>query len=138
MAAGAAASAYRRYGGTCTLRNAAYIMHDVDPVSNWEMSFKDPEQLPPPSVVSSVEAATARARQEAADAAKRERGLTGLIAAFIRWPSDLRAAVGPGHPAQRRAAGLVGFIGQIVVGAIAGALTAGIVAAVAALWKHAF
>lgn len=138
MAAGAAANAYRRYGGTYTMRNAAYIMPNVDPVANWEMSFKDPEQMPPQSVVSSVEAATARASEEAVEAARRERGLTGVIASFIRWPSDLREAVGAGHPAQRRAAGLIGFVGQVVVSAVAGALTAALVAAVVALWKQVF
>ena len=96
--AGAAAGAYTRHGGTFTLRNAAYIMSHVDPVANWEMSLRDPEQLKPETVVSSVESAAARANQEALDAARREGGLTGLIASFLRWPSELREAVGPGHP----------------------------------------
>lgn len=137
-AAGAAADAYRPYGGTFTLRNAAYVMRDVDPVANWEFSFRDPKQLGPETVLSAVEAAEARARQDAADAAQRERGLTGVIAAFLRWPSDLREAVGPGHRAQRTAAGLVGVVGQVIVGALTAALTAGLIAGAVALWRLVF
>jgi hypothetical protein len=137
-AAGVAVVAYCRYGGTFTLRNAAYIMNNVDPVTNWEMSLRDPEQLPPQVVVTSVESAIARAKQEAEDAARRERGLTGLIAAFLRWPSSLREAVGPGHSAQRTAAGAIGIVGQVIVGALATALATGLVAAVVAGWRAVF
>lgn len=137
-AAGVAASPYGRYGGTFTLRNAAYIMNNVDPVTNWEMSLRDPEQLSPQTIIGSVEAAIARARQEAADAVERERGLTGLIAAFLRWPSDLRDAVGSGHPAQRTAAGFIGVFGQVLVTGVGGAVTIGVVAGFVALWRVVF
>lgn len=137
-AAGMAGAAYGRHGGTMTLRNAAYIMHDVDPLTNWEMSLRDPEQMSPETVISSVDSAIARARQLSQEAAARERGITGLIAAFLRWPSNLREAVGPGPSAQRTAAGLIGVAGQVVVGAITAALTAGLIAGVVALWQLAF
>lgn len=137
-AAGAAASAYDQYGGKFTLRNAAYITNNVDPVANWDMSVKDPEQFPPDTVLAAVELAATRARQEAEDAAQRERGLTGLIAAFIRWPSDLREAVGPGHSVQRTAAGVIGVVGQLFVAAVGGALAVGLAAGAVALWKLAF
>lgn len=137
-AAGAASRSYHRYGGTYTLRNAAYITNDVDPVANWEMSLRDPEQLPPERVIASAEAAAGLAAQEAAEASLRERGLTGVVAAFLRWPSDLREAVGTGHPGQRRAAGLVGHFAQALVGAIAVAIAGGIVAGVVALWGRVF
>lgn len=137
-AAGAAAVPYNRHGGTYTLRNAAYIMNDVDPVSNWEMSLRDPEQMSPEAVIASAESAMARAGQAAVEAAQRERGLTGVIAAFLRWPSNLRAAVGTEHPAQRRAAGLIAIFGQTLVGALATAVAAGIIAGVVALWRWIF
>ena len=60
-AAGAAATAYNNYGGKFTLRNAAYITHDVDPMTNWEMSLGDPEQMSPETVIAAVESAAARA-----------------------------------------------------------------------------
>ncbi|VXC13147.1 hypothetical protein [Aeromicrobium sp. 9AM] len=137
-AAGAASRAYRPYGGVMTLRNAAVVMNGVDPVANWEMSLKDPKQLPPESVLSAVEAAVANASQQALEARQRERGITGLIAAFLRWPSNLREAVGPGRGAQRAAAGFIGLLGQIFVGAIGAALSVGIVAGSVALWRLAF
>jgi hypothetical protein len=137
-AAGAAAGPYGRYGGTYTLRNAAYILNDIDPVTNWEMSLRDPEQMHPESVISSVDAAIAAASQAAIEALQRERGLTGVIASFIRWPSNLREAVGSGHPAQRRAAGAIGIVGQAVVAALTTALATGLVAGAVALWHVAF
>ncbi|WP_299956897.1 hypothetical protein [uncultured Modestobacter sp.] len=138
QAAGAAASAYPRYGGTFTLRNAAYIMHNVDPVANWQMSIQDPQQLEPTTIVSTVEAAISRSRQASVEAAERERGLTGLLAAFLRWPSNLREAVGPDHSAQRTAAGVIGIVGQILVGIVASLLAAGLVAGGVALWGTVF
>lgn len=132
-AAGAAALAYPKYGGTFTLRNAAYILNNVDPVANWEMSIRDPEQLDPRTIIASIEAAISRARQESQDASERERGLTGFIAAFLRWPSTLREAVGPGP--QRAAAGVIGVFGQILVGIVASVLATGLVAVGVALWR---
>lgn len=131
-AAGAASDAYRKHGGTYTLRNAAYVMNAVDPVINWEMSFKDPEQLSPESVLASVDAAVAGAVQAAEEAAERERGVTGLIAAFIRWPVNLREAVGSESAAQQTAAVAIGIAGQVAVGVVA----AGVFAAIVALWNH--
>lgn len=137
-AAGMAGVPYARYGGTMTFRNAAYVMHDVNVVANWEFSLRDPEQLSPEVILSSVDAAVARARQVARDATERERGLTGLIAAFLRWPSNLREAVGPDRSAQRTAAGVIGVFGQIVVGIVASLLAAGLLAAGVALWGTLF
>ena len=138
QAAGAASGVYRAYGGTFVLRNAAYVMSDVDPIMNWEMSLSDPEQLRPEVIISTLEGAAALAMQRSNEAEGRERGLIGLIAAFLRIPSDLREAVGPGHAGQRAAAGFFGFLVQVAVTAIGGAITIGIVAGAVALWRAAF
>lgn len=134
--AGAAASAYARHGGTFTMRNAAYVMNDVDPVTNWEMSLRDPEQLRPEEVVSSVElSAIARATQEEVEAAGRERGLTGLIAAF------LRLAIGPSRGCWARAPRTTGGgerDWRHWAAALGGALSVGLVAGAVALWNLVF
>lgn len=137
-AAGAAAAAYPRYGGTFTLRNPAVIMSDVDPVANWQMSIEDPQQLDPMRVIASVESAVAQARQKSAEAKDAERGVTGVVASFLRWPANLREAVGPGRSAQRTAATVIGVVGQIVVGAATAALATGLVAGIVALWQLIF
>jgi len=137
-AAGAATEAYKKWGGTFTFRNAAFVMPNVDPVANWAISLTRPQQLRPDTVVACAEAAAARAMQAANEAGQRERGLTGLIAAFLRWPSTLREAVDPDHRGQRAAAGAIGFVGQIIVGAVAAALATGLVAGAVALWGLAF
>lgn len=135
IAAGAAGVPFARHGSNYTLRNAAWLISDVDPVTNWEMSLRDPEQLSPEMVIASVEAAIGRAEQEARETALRERGLTGIIATFIRWPANLREAVGPGNSAQRTAAGAIGMLGQLIVATLATALGAAIVAGVARAWS---
>jgi hypothetical protein len=135
LAAGAAIPGYNRHGGVFALRNAAYSTSGVDPVSNWELSLRHPGQLPPQSVVSAVDSAIGLAETRAADAEEREKGLIGLIAAFLRWPTTLRDAVGPDHALQRRAAGAVGVIGQVIVGVIATLLASGMVAAGFAIWR---
>lgn len=137
-AAGAAGGAYSRHGGTMTLRKSAYIMRDIDPLANWDMSLHDPANLTPETIIASVDSAIARADQLAKEAAERERGLTGLIAAFLRWPSNLREAVGPEQSVQRAAAGVIGVVGQVVVGAFTTALTAGLVSGAVAIWQHLF
>src|SRR4051794_36955 len=47
LSAGRAEPAYHRHGGIFSVRNAAYTMSGVSPVTNWEMSLRDPDQLPP-------------------------------------------------------------------------------------------
>lgn len=138
LAAGRASHAYARYGGTFSLRNAAVIRHDVNPVANWEMTLRSPDDLSPELVLSAVESAIGTAEQEADDAAQRERGLTGLIAAFLRWPANLREAVGPDNHVQRTAAGVVGILGQIIVATSATALGALLVTATTNLWNILF
>lgn len=136
LASGPAAVAYSRYGGTYTMRRAVAV--HVNPVLNWEMSLRSPADLSPHLVVSSVEAAIGAAHEKAREAKQRERGLTGLVAAFLRWPANLREAVGPDSQAQRNVAGAIGMFGQVVVATLATALAAGIVAGVAELWAYFF
>ncbi|QWC85212.1 hypothetical protein KLP28_17190 [Nocardioidaceae bacterium] len=136
-AAGAAASAYNRYGGKYTLRNAAYITNNVDPVANWDMCLKDPEGFSPTMVISAVDSAIGRARQQSEQAARRERGLVGLIAAFLRWPATLREAVGP-SAVQRRTASAIGIAGQIIVGVIASLIATGLAALLVLSWRSWF
>lgn len=110
-------------------------MSGIDPVANWEMSLRDPAQLAPETIISAVEAAIGAAAQKAEDARPRERGIVGLIAAFLRWPSELREAVGPGHSAQRTAAGVLGVLAQLVVGIIGSLIATGLVALGVSLWR---
>lgn len=133
--AGAASAAYdSNGGGTYTLKNAAFIMQNVNPIANWVMSLESPDELKPELVIAAVDTALGVASTRLADAQRNERGLVGLIAAFLRWPSTLRAAVGP-STYQRGAASAIGVVGQIVVGALAAALGAALVAGVVELWR---
>lgn len=129
-AAGAAASAQARYGGLMTLEN---VGRNLNPVMNWEWTLKDPRRFQPSSLVLAVEQAIGVAERQWEESRQRERGLTGLIAAFLRWPQNLREAVGPGR-AQRRVAGALGILGQLLVATVAGALSVGLAAAVVKLW----
>jgi hypothetical protein len=137
-ASGPAGSAYQNHGALLTLRNAAYITHSVNPVANWEMALREPENLPADWIVNAVEQALGNAGDATDTALDREQGFNGVIASFLRWPADLREAVGPGHRAQSVAAGAIGYIGQTLVAAAGGAMAVGIVALVVLLAKAAF
>lgn len=99
------------------------------------MTLSNPETLGSHTVLQAVEGAIALATAMAEDAEGREHGITGILAGFLRWPSELSEAVGPGHRAQQRVAGAVGIAAQVFVGVLATALGAGVVAAVVALWR---
>lgn len=135
LAAGRAQPAYNRHGGVFALRNAAYRMNGVSPVTNWEMCLRDPEQLPPHTVVSAVEGAIGLAETRGVEAGEREKGIVGLVAAFLRWPTTLREAVGPDHTTQRRAASALGVVAQFIVGVLASTIAAGVVALIVMLWQ---
>jgi hypothetical protein len=135
---GEAVAAYLRSGGTTmTLRNAAYVMQNVNPIVNWEMSLRDPDMMQPTAIVSAVDNAIGYATTRYKEAKMHERGPVGVIASFLRWPQTLREAVGPGA-APRFAAGAIGVVGQIVVATVGGALATGLVAAAIALWRGVF
>jgi len=130
VAAGPARLAYNRHGDQLSLRQFGTVTNGISPVANWEMALSAPESLPPESVVSMVETAAGLAFSRQKQAAGNEKGVVGLVAAFMRWPSNLREAVGPGST-QRRAATVVGIAGQVLTGVIVAGIVAGIVWA----WK---
>lgn len=115
-ASGPAANAYERHGG-------GY----VNLVANWGDSLTI-SPIKPDEVLSAVDAAIANAERATEIAERRERGVTGVIAAFIRWPSTLREAVDPEHVGQARAAAALGHIGQGLVGVAASLIAYGLVA----------
>lgn len=131
LASGRATDAYDRHGN-----------QDYNVVSSWELTLDDPTDQKPRTVISAVEAAYATADMRVRQAADRERGITGLIAAILRWPADLREAVGPERVAQARAATAVGVVGQLLVaiigGAVATVLGAGLLWVISAVLGAAF
>jgi hypothetical protein len=137
VAAGAAQEAYSANGGgTFTMRNAAY-MTTVNPIANWHFALERPDEFKPQMVVSAVDLAIGQARTRYENALQYERGLVGLMASFLRWPQTLREAVGPSWT-QRTAAGALGVIGQVLVGAVAAALGTALVWGVVELWQFWF
>ena len=133
--AGQALPAYNRHGGLFDLRNAAYVVSNVSPVANWEYTLRDPEQFPPETVISAIDSAIGLAESKATEAESREKGLVGVIAAFLRWPTTLRDAVGPDHAAQRGAAGVLGVFAQVVIGVVATLIASGLVAGIVEIWQ---
>ena len=127
-AAGPAAPVYPRYGTLFQLRSGGWVQDRANPVLHWETAMRNCELLAPDTLVGALDGAIARAYAERDDAQAREKGFTGLVARFLRWPWELREAVGGGAVA-RRSAYAVGVGGQV----IAGLITAGILAGIAKL-----
>ncbi len=135
IAAGAAQAAYLQNGGaTFSFTSGRFLMNNVNPLANWQMTIERPDEMEPQNVVSAVDLAIGRARARYEAALQSERGLVGLIASFLRWPDTLRQAVGPSRT-QRTAASALGVVGQVVVGAVAAALGTALVWGVVELWQ---
>lgn len=113
--AGPAGPIYLIYGPIYQTQTGPWVNRNFNPVVGWETSINDLVQFPPQTLIAALDGAIARAETEAKDAQARERGLTGIIARFIRWPLELREAVGGGQTSQSIAV-TIGFLGQVLVG----------------------
>lgn len=112
FAAGRAAAAYERFG----------LVANPHPVVAWPLALSDADAVDHRSITAAIQSAIGAAESQLAAERARERGLTGLLASFIRWPQSLRDAVG-GSKRQQRAASALGIGGQIIAGlAVAGIL----------------
>jgi len=128
MAAGAAQPAFARRGGGTILMPMGSRMQSIDPIPNWHMAVTSPEEFDPQLIASTVEHVLGGAAVELEKARSNERGLLGLIAAFLRWPDDLRDAVGGSRKRQRSAKAL-GVAGQVFVATLSTVLAAAIIGA---------
>jgi len=127
LMAGAAASAYQRQsGGTLQVQNFGK-MQKIDPVANWQIAIDAPISLEPKVLVSTIEYVVGTTQVRLEEELGRERGIFGVLAAFLRWPDDLRDAVG-GSRKRRRSAKAVGVAGQVFVATLSTVLAAAIVA----------
>ncbi|APF34907.1 hypothetical protein [Microbacterium paludicola] len=127
IAAGESRQAYADHDGRMfPVQDDIYLTPNATPMTHWKSAFHDASDLDPMTVVAAVDLAIGRAQQRLEESREREKGVVGLIAAILRWPSDLREAVGP-SPGQKRAAQALGVIGQILVGACATAVGAGVI-----------
>jgi hypothetical protein len=115
--AGPAGIVYGEYGTMYRTQSGPYVNPGFHPIVNWEVSIKDAEQFSPLNLQTALDAAIANADSMELEAADRERGLIGLLAKFIRIPTDLREAVGGGSGSQK-AATYVGRVSQVVIGLI--------------------
>lgn len=107
VAAGGAAAALARFGGS----------YDLDPVAKWSTSLIASHEVGPAEVQACIRAAVGSARRQLEIEQQRERGLTGAVASFIRWPQSVREAVG-GSQGQQRAASVLGLGLQVVAGLV--------------------
>ena len=113
--AGPAGPIYLIYGPIYQTHSGPWVNGAFNPVVGWKTSIDDIEQFPPQTLIAALDGAIARAETESLDSQIREKGITGLIARFIRWPLELREAVGRGAAVQNVAM-TIGFIGQVLVG----------------------
>jgi hypothetical protein len=128
LLAGTAASAYQRQsGGSLQVQNFGK-MQAIDPVANWQIAIDAPVSLDPIVLVSTIEYVVGITQVRLEEALGRERGIVGLLAAFLRWPDDLRDAVGGSRKRQRSAKAL-GVAGQVFVATLSTVLAAAIVGA---------
>jgi len=85
-----------------------------DPVGDWRNSFVPGHPNAAPLVINHCEQIIGHYRQLSRDARARERGIVGIVARFVRFPSSVRDAAGLTSKAGQRGAFAVGVAVQVV------------------------
>jgi hypothetical protein len=106
----------------------------INPVADWRNSLRPLHPLKPSSVEAHCVQLIGAAEHEAEAARGREAGLAGLLARFVRFPNDVRAAAGIDSSIRvQRSAVALGIATQVIAAVIAGLLVAGILYGIAKL-----
>ena len=123
-AAGAALPAYERALGAQYLLNNSILFggKPFNPIGNWDTSLQVPSDFSPQVLTAIADQAIGVAEARLEEARLRERGLTGILASFVRWPRTLREAVGTSG-VERTTATAVGYMGQFLLLLVTGVLT---------------
>jgi hypothetical protein len=95
----------------------------VNPISNWRSSFNPIHSITRGVIEGYCNQLVGRLDQMAVDARLRERGLVGLVAGYLRIPSDVRDAMGP---TASRAVQRGAFAAGVIVNVAAGLILAGL------------
>lgn len=103
-----------------------YLGRRFNPVVDWRTSFAR-AGITPDMVESYVQQLVGKYERDAAEAREREKGLSGLVARIVRFPTDVREAAGLSSKAGQTSA----FVAGITVEVIAGLVLAGLLALIA-------
>jgi hypothetical protein len=115
---GGAAQAASSDSGIVTVLNGA----PMDPLFNWRSAFIPNHPNTVRLVEDHCQQLIGRYRQSARDARVRESGITGMVARFVRFPSDVREAAGLETKAGQTSAFVVGVVAQVIAALVAAGL----------------
>ena len=116
--AGAASIFFSDYGIYVATKDHFNFTTHATPSDAWFTSINNPQQVHPSLLIACIESGYGKVSLLAEQARVAEKGIKGIIASFIRWPSDLAEAVGPRHPIQTNVARSIGLLGQVLVGVL--------------------
>ena len=88
-----------------------------NPIVDWQRSFLG-AGVSPDTVASYTRQLMGMYERRAADARDKEKGLVGLLATFVRFPTDVREAAGLSSKAGQASAFLVGVAAQVLAALI--------------------
>ncbi|GGO72432.1 hypothetical protein [Nocardioides deserti] len=108
------------------------VLHGI---ANWKQSLDDIEALSAADVIETCESVIGMLEGQATVLERRDRTLAGRVAAFVGFPSRVRAIAAQDYPGLQKAAFGVGIAGQVLVGVMVAVLAAGVIAVIAALWR---
>ena len=114
QAAGRAEAAARYAGGLVAFGGGT----PINPISNWRASFNPIHTITPGVIENYCQQLIGRLEQLTTQAQQRERGLVGLIAAFLRFPDDVREAIGEGATRRAKRSAFAVAVAAQVVGAL--------------------
>jgi len=110
----------------------------LDPLHSWQYSLDYPQLLPASAIIDACEGIAGQLEEMEEQARDRESTIIGRIAgwvaAFASLPMEVRRIVADQYPSIGKVAIGAGILGQIIIGGLASALGAAIVAGLIALY----
>jgi hypothetical protein len=114
------------------------LIKPVRAIQDWRYAFDHPGHLRPEVVFATLQQIIGQMEGDADMQERQEKTIAGKVSRFVGFPAEIRAIAGESSPGAGKVGFAAGVVGQIVVGTVASALTAGLIAGVATLWQVAF
>lgn len=107
--AGKAHSAYERHGPLIQSGLPGTLASPQNPLENWAETLNSNRVFNATRLITCLDQAIGKAQHAWTEAERNEKGFTGLVANYLRWPRELREAIEPGNPGLGRVANYVGW-----------------------------
>lgn len=124
--AGKAHSAYERHGPLLQTGLPGTLTSPQNPLENWAATLNSNRVFNSATLITCLDQSIGKAQSAWEGAVRNEKGFTGLVARYLRWPKELKEAVEPGNSRLGTVANYFGWAVNIIL-PIAVAVISGII-----------